>query len=279
MIQKLFHVTLSLVCITSLLFALPSQQEEHDEINREFKKRGWDTSRLLPVDKCYQCYTLDDICSRTNPSNAKRLQDLADVFEYLKKKRKLSFNVGLKLCKHNSQNEGPCFYSSYDRSVQIFPTFFTQYSTSEKLFSLLHELEHAKQHERSTAWRCYKKNRSQAELMQDEYEADDFAASTIKCPVCLKVNQVATLLSDLGNKSAKKGYFSRKDYQKYIDAVDNSCLCEAHKNNGAQFFKKAYRKATISKASTADIFKDVINEDDRVSSLMKDRLSTLRFID
>ncbi len=172
------------------------------------------------------------------------------------------------------------FYYVDHRIVYVLDTYFSC-NPSGRLFCLIHELTHCKQHMEYGFLHMY------GSTLNLEYEADTSAACAIQCPLCFKV-----ICASFPRESSRKqmGYLTHDDITNICKSKnDKLLLCHAHKNSSLQIheltnliqedakFMNLYQKlvAWLFSEKFKRIVK-IVDLDFQIGTMM-DRLSTIDY--
>lgn len=166
-----------------------------------------------------------DIAQKSH--RAKPCTDINILLPYLRLQQRMNFSQIIPLFTNTNKHENGSYNNPGFISINKYGTIIP----SVLLFTILHELRHVQQQKSLTNYFFSMTNFTNA-LEQD---ADHFAASCLKCPICLTINQLGSQ-----QKKDENGYFCFQEYTPYIaHAQKYGKLCNAHKTyNELSIFKK-----------------------------------------
>jgi len=120
------------------------------------------------------------------------------------------------------------FYNIYNEAIYETPESLFE-SSSQRLFTYIHELKHAQQIQQLGLSEFLEyKRRGQHSLL--EHDADTKAAEYIQCPLCLKVTIAQRLECDNPSIRTKLGYLDGEDLINHLKQKSLKDLCKAHQS-------------------------------------------------
>lgn len=155
----------------------------------------------------------------------KKLQDFLATFNLLKVRMRISDDVRILFSPDQTEkSEVIMCYDLNTRTVYISAKAL-DLSPSVALFTLIHELTHAQQHQQDGLEAMLQASKQQRKMY--EHQADRQACLAIKCPICLQIridhaqDKDDAVLQELGQ-------FSRNDIDTFKHAKSFSDVCLAH---------------------------------------------------
>lgn len=220
------------------------------------------------------------IASESVPLESRRkMKEALDLFEALKFKMdvpddvQLYINLGLDKDQKPVIAKGHCLYESGPRVVTIFPSFFNL-CPSIIMFFMIHELWHAKQHEKQGIWKFMLTATNSGAVL--ETDADQTAAKAIRCKICLQMHAMLASVEDVINPTRlEQGYLSLARLSEFLNDKKSKDLCDAHKHDNLAN-QELVQLLSNSVILDQERFMLVNQADGKIGTLI-DRLSTVSF--
>lgn len=159
------------------------------------------------------------------------MQDIQNTFDALKHTMQIPQEVEIwYVFDQNLNTSALMSYMPFDRTVYVYPNSL-DLTPAYRLFTLIHELTHIKQHQSLGLLKHHLHVHN-----QKEHEADTNAAQTIACPLCFRVILAEQLLRETTspieqrNNNKSNGYLMSDDLQLLLEQKCLNKLCSLHQN-------------------------------------------------